>query len=33
MTVPDVPFGMRFFATSTGVAAFESLTLERYWMR
>jgi hypothetical protein len=33
MTVPDVPFGIRFFATRTGVGAVESLTLERYWTR
>ena len=33
MTVPEVPFGMRFLATSTGVGAVESLTLERYWTR
>src|SRR6188508_905343 len=33
MTVPEVPFGIRFFATSTGVGAVESLTLERYWTR
>src|SRR5262245_26463426 len=33
MTVPEVPLGMRFFATRTGVGAGESLTLERYWTR
>ena len=33
ITVPDVPFGMRFLATSTGVSAVELLTLERYWTR
>ncbi len=33
MTMPEVPFGIRFFATSTGVGAVESLTLERYWTR
>ena len=33
MTVPDVPLGMRFFATRTGVGAVESFTLERYWTR
>src|SRR6478735_9386093 len=33
MTVPEVPFGIRFFATSTGLGAVESLTLERYWTR
>ena len=33
ITVPDVPFGIRFFATRTGVGAVESLTLERYWTR
>src|SRR5262245_23126461 len=33
ITVPDVPLGIRFFATSTGVGAVESLTLERYWTR
>ena len=33
MTVPDVPFGIRPFATSTGVASVDALTLERYWTR
>ncbi len=33
MTVPDVPFGIRPFATSTGVSAVEELTLSRYWTR
>ena len=33
ITVPEVPFGIRFFATSTGLGAVESLTLERYWTR
>ncbi len=33
MTVPEVPFGIRFFATSTGLGAVESFTLERYWTR
>jgi hypothetical protein len=33
ITVPEVPFGIRFLATSTGVSAVELFTLERYWTR
>src|SRR4029079_18832423 len=33
MTWRERPCGIRCFATSTGVGAVESLTLERYWTR